>query len=246
MNEGPLSGRRIVVTREHPGELDRRLMELGADVVHVALIETAEPEDGGAALAAAIARLAEYDWLVITSPNGARRVAEAVTSPSASAIAVACVGGATADVLRANGHEPRLVPPVASLEALLEVFPPGLGRVLVARADRADPLLVSGLQQLGWTVDEAVAYRTLQRRPSADERASAAGADAVVLASGSAAQAWTAAFGIDGGYEVIVIGPSTAAVAGSVGLNVDAVATHQSIDGIVEVVVERLGVKDLC
>ncbi|MDQ3737945.1 MAG: uroporphyrinogen-III synthase, partial [Actinomycetota bacterium] len=151
MNGRPLSGRRIVVTREHPGELDGRLAELGADVRHLALIETAEPEDGGAALAGAIARLAEYDWVVVTSPNGARRMAEAVTGPSAPAIAVACVGEATADVLRAHGRQPQLVPRLARLDGLLDVFPQGRGRVLVARADRADTRLVCGLQERGWT-----------------------------------------------------------------------------------------------
>lgn len=244
MNRRPLSGRRIVVTREHAGQLGRRLAEMGADVVHVALIETVEPEDGGDELAGAFARLDEYDWVVVTSPNGARRVAKAVTQTSAPLIAVACVGEATADVLRTRGHEPRLVPAVACLDGLLDVFPRGPGRVLVARADRADPRLVVGLQERGWTVDEVVAYRTLAREPSADERSSVAGADAVVLASGSAAQAWTAAFGTDHGYEVIVIGPSTAAVANGAGLIVDAIATHPSIDGIVQVVVDRLGAKD--
>lgn len=239
-----LAGRRIVVTREHPGELDRRLAELGADVVHVALIETAEPEDGGAALADALARLADYDWLVVTSPNGARRVAAAVkvvSGPSTSAIAVACVGQATAGVLRAHGCEPQLVPAVARLEGLLEVFPLGTGRLLVARADRADPRLVSGLQERGWIVDQVVAYRTLERCPTADERASVNDADAVVLASGSAAHAWAMAFGTDRAVAIITIGPSTEAVARKSGLPVTASASHQSVDGIVDVLVGRLG-----
>lgn len=242
MSSAPLSGRRIVVTREHPGELDRRLAELGADVVHVALIETADPSDGGRALADALSRLPHYDWLVVTSPNGARRVAWAVSGPPRSATAVACVGEATADVMRTVGCEPQLVPAVARLDGLLDVFPQGPGCVLMARADLADPRLVTGLRRRGWTVDDVVAYRTLERRPTPHERAVVAGADAVVLASGSAARAWASAFGTGSTAAIITIGPSTAAVASEVGLPVAATAAHQSIDGIIAELVSRWGV----
>ena len=51
-SERPLHGRRVVTTRDEPGELDRLLAEAGADVVHVPLIEIAEPEDDGAELRA--------------------------------------------------------------------------------------------------------------------------------------------------------------------------------------------------
>ncbi len=49
---GPLSGRTVVVTREQPGELSERLRALGANVVHVPLIEAVEPADGSTALEA--------------------------------------------------------------------------------------------------------------------------------------------------------------------------------------------------
>lgn len=240
-NGEPLAGRRVVVTREHAGELDRRLRALGADVDHVPMIETADAPDGGEALRRALEKLDRYVWLVVTSPTGARKVVDALGQVDDAGVSFACVGEATAEVFREIGLSPALVPSVARLEGLLDVFPDGEGAVLLARADQADPRLVEGLRAKGWGVDEVVAYRTVGRTPDEHGRRHAAGADAVVLASGSAALAWKAAFGTDGGHEVIVIGPSTAAVASGAGLNVDAIATEQSIDGIVETVVQRLG-----
>ena len=80
---------------------------------------------------------------------------------------------------------------------LLEAMPPdGDGQVVVvAHADRADPALAVGLSALGYRVRPVIAYRTLARTPSAEERAAALGADAVAFASGSAAQAWHDAIG---------------------------------------------------
>ena len=48
---GPLAGCRVIVTREHPGELASLLEARGAKVVHVPLIQVVEPLDSGAALA---------------------------------------------------------------------------------------------------------------------------------------------------------------------------------------------------
>ena len=41
----PLIGRSVVTTREHRGRLDSLLARAGADVIHVPLIEVAEPLD---------------------------------------------------------------------------------------------------------------------------------------------------------------------------------------------------------
>src|SRR5690606_15613561 len=69
----PLFGRRIVVTRprDQARELVDRLRELGAAAIEVPAIEIGDPADGGAALAAAVERLAAgaYAWVVLTSPN---------------------------------------------------------------------------------------------------------------------------------------------------------------------------------
>ena len=79
----PLQGCRVLVTRERPGDLAAQLIERGATVVHLPLIAVIEPTDGGAALNGALSRLAEFDWLIVTSPAGSERVgAAAIGAPA--------------------------------------------------------------------------------------------------------------------------------------------------------------------
>ena len=62
---GPLAGRRVATTRDRPGRLDEILARLGATVVHVPLIEVVDAP--GDDLAEALDRLAEFDWVIVTS-----------------------------------------------------------------------------------------------------------------------------------------------------------------------------------
>ena len=77
---------------------------------------------------------------------------------------------------------------------------------------------------LGHAVESVAAYRTVVRTPSADEVTALAGVDAVVLASGSAAQGWAAAVGASTSAVVVAIGPVTAREAVAHGVTVAHVA----------------------
>ena len=189
-----LEGRRIALTRPEPGALGERLTTLGADVVHVPLIAIDDPADGGVALRRALARLRSFDWLVVTSANGARRAGTARRGHPH--VRLAAVGRATADVLAdAAGRPVDLVPAVERAEGLLAAFPAVAvesARAL-AQADRAGRTLADGLSAAGHDVEVVVAYRTVERRAvRRRERAALATADAVVLSSGSAASAYAA------------------------------------------------------
>ena len=237
----PLLRRTIVTTRERRGELDRRLVGLGAEVVHVPLIETAEPADGGAALGAALADIDRYDWVIVTSPNGAERVG---ASLRAARCRVAAVGTRTAAVVAGlAARSPDVVPPRQTAADLVAAMPrpAGAERILLAQADRAAPTASVGLAGLGYRVDAVTAYRTVLRHPTPAERAAMLAADAVVFASGSAVEAWAAAIGVETPPVVAAIGPATAAVADRCGVKVTAVATDHSIDGLVTAVVHVLG-----
>ncbi len=227
----PLTGRRIAVTRPDAGELAERLAARGADVVHVPLIEIADPVDGGAELRRALARLAAFDWLVVTSANGARRAGPAAAEHAA--LRLAAVGPATAAALAAAaGRRVDLVPAVARAEGLLDEFPRSPARVLLAQADRARPLLADGLAVMGHTVESVTAYRTAVRTPTPDEVAALRGVDAVVLASGSAAAGWSAAVGPTTDVVVVALGPVTAAAALERGVRVDHVAASPDADAV--------------
>jgi len=228
---GPLAGKRIAITRPETGELEARLGALGASVVHVPLIEVDDPIDGGMQLRAALARLAAFDWLVVTSANGATR-----TGPAAAAhpaLRLAAVGPATAAALAAAaGRDVDLVPAVARAEGLLAEFPLQPTRVLLAQADRARRTLADGLAARGHTVESVVAYRTVARRPTPDEVRALKTADAVLLASGSAAAAWADAVGAGAPPVLVAIGPVTASDAAARGLRIAHVATSPDASSV--------------
>ena len=235
---GPLTGRRVLVTRERPGELARLLRARGAEVVHVPLITVDEPEDGGAGLRAALDDLDDVDWLAVTSAPGAERVSEAASRHPA--LRLAAVGTTTARVLAESAGRPvDLVPDVQRADRLAAAFVercPARQRVLIAQADRAEPTLADALAAAGHDVRTVVAYRTLLRRPDPSE---VAGVDALLLASGSAAEAWVEAVGVEGPTEIVAIGPTTAARAHELGLKISSVAADHTLVGIVDALTRR-------
>ncbi len=221
--ERPLAGRRIAVTRPEAGELGTYVAELGGEVVHVPLIEIADPADGGRALRQALLRLAAFDWLAVTSANGALRVGPyAAGHPS---LRLAAVGPTTARVLAELAGRPAdLIATVPRVEGLLAEFPRATSRVLIAQADRAGSAFADGLAAAGHHVEVVTAYRTVTRRPDPAELAELSTVDAVVFASGSAATGWVHAVGRTAPAVVIALGPATARTARTEGLVVSHVA----------------------
>jgi uroporphyrinogen-III synthase len=238
MRSLPLAGRRIVVTRaaDQAKGLADRLRALGAEPVIVPLIEIIEPSDGGSGLAAALDRLTAFDWLVVTSPNGARRVRDTI-STAAPTVRFAAVGTATAEAL---GGAIDLVPETQTAAGLVDAFPLGAGAVLVAQAEEAQPTLVDGLRAKGWNVVVVAAYKTVPAALLPDALHAVLSADAVLFTSGSAARAWVRAFGAETPAVVAAIGPTTAQVASDLGLKVHLVATDNSLDGLVDSVARYL------
>jgi uroporphyrinogen-III synthase len=205
---------RVIVTRprDQAGPLVQRLEQLGLVVVECPLIDI-EPFD-------APVDVAGYEWVIVTSPNGARELVRRVrgTLPN-----VAAVGPGTAETLRALGIEPAFVPRVSSQDGLLAEFPRPAGRILFAAAEgsRRRPI-----QELG--ADFVPLYRTRLIRPAQPPEG-----DLVVLASGSAARSF-AALGVR--VPAVTIGPETTRVAESVGLDVAGEARTHDLDGLVEAV----------
>jgi uroporphyrinogen-III synthase len=230
-SDRPLAGRRIAVTRPETGELGAHLTELGGVVVHVPLIEIADPADGGRTLRRALLRLDAFDWLAVTSANGAERVGRYAAGHPA--VRLAAVGPATARVLATRAGRPvDLVATVPRVEGLLAEFPRPPARVLVAQADRAGSALADGLTAAGHQVEAVTAYRTVIRCPEPSELAALASVDAVVFASGSAATGWVRAVGRSAPAVVIAVGPATARAARTEGLLVTHVASSPDADTV--------------
>ena len=231
MNSTSLAGRTVVLTRplQQSIQLERELIALGAHVVQMPLIAIALPLDKGEALNTSLANLQQYDWLVVTSANGAAQVAGALSQMSVRP-KLAAVGKATADAL---GVQVDFVPTIARGDELVAQFPKGSGRVLLAQAQDVDGAVADGLRAHGYVVDAIAAYSTEAVAPSNDDMELALRADAVVFYSGSAVRSWCAAFGATSPKAVIAIGKPTEAVAHASALRNVAVASEPTTDAVV-------------
>jgi uroporphyrinogen-III synthase len=204
---------RVIVTRprDQARPLVDRLTGIGADVVECPLIEIEQTSDEPVDAAG-------YDWLVVTSPNGAHEIGRR----GRNVPRVAAIGPRTAEALRAVGIEPAFVPRDASQEGLLQEFPQPAGRVLFAAAEGARRHAIDGLG-----ADFVALYRTRLLTPKPPE------GDLVVLASGSAARAYAS---IGGRLPVVSIGPETSRAARAAGLTVAGEAASPDVDGLVTAV----------
>jgi uroporphyrinogen-III synthase len=204
---------KVIVTRPRAqaGPLVERLEALGAEIVECPLIEiertSDEPVDGSG-----------YDWVVVTSPNGASELARR----GCNLPRIAAVGPGTAEALREHGLEPAFVPSESSQDGLLREFPRPAGRVLFAAAEGARRTAIDGLG-----ADLVPLYRTRLLAPEPPE------GDAVVLASGSAARAYAA---IGGSAPAVSIGAETSRAARACGLEIAAEAATSDLDGLVAAV----------
>lgn len=233
-----LEGRSVVITRSiAQNESLRRLLEArGARVVEVPLIAVVEPDDEGRERDEVLQRFEDFDWIVVTSPNGADRVAPFLSAAHAAGDAkrfplIAAVGEATA---RSVGTPVALCAEPARSDVLAQQFPEGSGSVLVVQGNLADNQLSDDIEAKGWTVTRVVAYRTVHLRPTKEMMLPALSADVLLLASGSAATAWFDAFGASTPPYVVAMGPSTTKVAVNLGLEVSAIASEQTLDSLIE------------
>jgi uroporphyrinogen-III synthase len=206
---------RAIVTRprEQAEPLAGRLEQLGLEVVRCPLIEL-QP------VGPAEVHVTGYDWVVVTSPRGARELAKRRRGELPE---VAAVGPGTAAALREHGVEPTLVPTISTQEGLVAELPADPGRVLFAGGEDARPYLAEALN-----ADTVVLYRTRALRPAEPPNG-----DLVVLASASAARAF-AVLGLE--IPAVSIGPETTREAEAHGVRVVAEAKTHDLDGLVAAV----------
>lgn len=232
-----LAGRKIVVTRAIPqaAPLVAAIEERGGEVVSLPLLEILDAEDGGEALRDGLAGLTDGDWLVVLSPNGARRVVEnaeaALLTPGACSIAVIASG--TGAVLEAAGWTVHLRPDAASSEGLLETFDTITisGRVVIAQAEVGRTVLADGLRGRGIDVTTVAAYRNVMPELDPETVELALAADTVVFASPSAVDRYTEHVGT-APTKALCIGGVTAARALTLGYEVS-IAPEPTVDAIV-------------
>jgi len=159
-----------------------------------------------------------YEWVVVTSANGARELGRRMTAAPAR---VAAVGPGTAAALAQAGLEAQLVAEEHTQEGLVAALGTVAGRVLFVAAEGARPFLPDALG-----AEVLPAYRTVEL-----ELASLPAADVALLASASAARAYARA---GGKGPAISIGPQTTAAALDAGVDVVAEAASHDLRGLVD------------
>lgn len=259
----PLAGRRILITRaRHQAQsLAMALEEKGAAVVAIPAIEIIPP-DSYDTLDAALWNARKYQWLVVTSANGAEVLAQrlaALKIPIAQLdhLKIAAIGPATARALGELGLRVDEVPKQAIAESLVESLRPrvqghnGLRprvqghNVLLVRAKVARDVLPDELRKAGATVDVVDAYQTIVPATSADDlrlifAAPSRMPDAVTFTSSSTVtnffrllhEANVPAWPT--GMAAVSIGPITSQTLRHHGIEPAVEATEYTIPGVVE------------
>ena len=249
--------RRILVTRP-AAQADQlagllRARGLTPVVVPTVAIDAASTTDD---LDAMLESLEGASWLVFTSANGAEALASRLSAnghPLPDGLRVAAVGPATADVLRAAAIRVDHVPD----EYLTVAIADGLGdvreqRVVLARADAATPDLRDALVERGATVEEVVAYRTVEgSAPSRDPLHAALHDDlaGIAFTSGSTVRGLVRlASPVDRGrarcIPAFCIGPVTANTARDYGFDIASVAADHTAMGLADAIADYFARED--
>jgi uroporphyrinogen III methyltransferase/synthase len=247
----PLFGRRIVVTRtrEQASELSRRLLELGADVLEIPTIRIAPPTERHY-IADVLLELNSYDWIVFTSPNGVAaffqfffKVFEDLRD--IGGVRIAAVGPATAAKLAELHLKVDAIPKeyVASkiAAAMEESGSIENLKILLLRAEKANPEFPKELEALGAIVDDIAVYNTVpetEDRNGAATRLNEGGADWITFASSSAVENFHARFNLNElltrhpQIKLASIGPETSKAIAALGLKPDVEAREHTIEGL--------------
>ncbi|MBE7383286.1 MAG: uroporphyrinogen-III synthase [Leptolyngbya sp. SIO1E4] len=142
------------------------LLDKGFLIIEMPALEI-RPPSSWEPLDEAIAQLAEYDWLVLTSANAVlyfwERLEQVGNPADLAAVKLAVVGKKTARVLKQQGHTPDFVPPNFVADSLIADFPePVAGlKLLFPRVETGGrAVLVKDMTAAGATVTEVPAYES--------------------------------------------------------------------------------------
>lgn len=242
-----LEGQRVVVTRAagQAEEFNAALRAAGAVVLEYPVIAIGPPASWEP-VDAAIAQLADYDWIVFTSANAARLFWERAGAKATKA-RVCAVGPATARAVEQSGRVVDVVPGEFVGEGALATLK-NLGvasqRILLPRATVARDVLPDGLRAAGALVDVVDVYRNvLPERPGAFP----ANVDWVTLTSASTVKNLLVLVGRDAldGVKTASIGPQTSAVLRMHDLPVTVEASPSTAEGLLEAMLLHVPLTDV-
>jgi uroporphyrinogen-III synthase len=165
----PLAGTRILVgrARHQAGSLSSSLRGLGASVIEIPFIEIRKPQSF-APMDQALKRLANYEWLILTSANGVEAMWERlrklrITRRHLSHLQIAAIGPATKRAIVKHGLKVKMVPEEYVAESVVKGLQDKVKgkRVLLVRAKVARDVIPDSLRDAGATIDVVEAYETV-------------------------------------------------------------------------------------
>ncbi len=255
----PLFGQRIVVTRtrEQASQLSSQLSELGADILEIPTIKLAAPTKGGD-LKDAILGLNSYDWAIFTSPNGVEQFFHYFFAAfddlrDLGGVKIAAVGPATAEKLRQLHLKVELMPEryvTSEIAAAFQAYESLENlKVLLLRAEVANPELPRELEGLGAIVDDVACYQTVaetEDRNGAAARLLESGADWITFTSSSTVEHFHARFNLPEllakypKLRLASIGPETSKALQTLGLKPHVEARKHTIPGLVSAILQKV------
>jgi uroporphyrinogen-III synthase len=139
---------------------------MGAEVIEIPTIEI-KPPKSYKALDAALSKIAQYDWLILTSVNGveamfARLEKLRIVPEKLKHLQVAAIGPVTRREIEKHGLQVAVMPEKYIAESVVEALKGKVEgkRVLLVRAKIARDVLPTELKKAGARVDVAEAYET--------------------------------------------------------------------------------------
>lgn len=258
----PLRGVRVLVGRaqHQAGKLSSRLQDIGAQVVEIPFIEIRPPRSYKP-LDAALKRINQYDWLILTSVNGvkaleARLKQLRISRKDLAHLRIAAIGPATRAQIEKLDLQVSIVPPRYVAESVVESLRRKVNgkRVLLARAKVARDVIPRELRTMGAKVDVVELYETviplsskkklqlLMRDPARRPRivtftSSSTVSNFLRLLGGNKRQSKSRIFN---GVQFASIGPVTSATLRKFNLPVDIEASEYTIDGLTKAIERSL------
>lgn len=245
----PLSGKRILLTgtRSLIAKQEDALKRLGAETVDISLIETYPCR--AKRTQEKLSAVSDYSWIVFASAMGVHQFFAALSEVHVDrrklgGVKFAVVGAATAEVLESYGYIADVVPQRANAETLGSIWADTLNRkdkVLLVQGRQSSPVLSEQLKEKECETDSICLYETRQDMRRIEEcRRICPDMDYVVIASGTAAEAFKEVLDSSEMPKIVVIGPQTAKACEKAGLTVTAVAKKADSEGISQAILQNI------
>jgi uroporphyrinogen III methyltransferase / synthase len=250
-NSSFLKGKTVLVTRAatQASEFTQMLRDRGARVIELPTLEIVPPSSWQD-LDLAIASLADFNWLILTSSNGVeaffgRLAIAGKDSRALAGLKIAAVGQKTAQALQTYGISPDFIPPDFIADSLISNFPgsPAGQKILFPRVESGGrEVLIRELTNLGAEVVEVAAYQSqcpIEIDPAALRALQQERVDIITFASSKTVTYFCQLIGdkLPSNWQdrlrIASIGPQTSETCRSLLGKVDVEATEYTLPGLI-------------